>query len=78
MMFNILLNFFGEILSHQKSPFLLIFEKTVFELFNIELPKSLFTISMASLFLKLFGFGIEGIDYDAEVNPLVPFDVIDI
>lgn len=29
-------------------------------------------------FLKLFGFGIEGIDYDADVNPLVPFDVIDI
>jgi enoyl-[acyl-carrier protein] reductase/trans-2-enoyl-CoA reductase (NAD+) len=29
-------------------------------------------------FLKLFGFGIEGIDYEAEVNPLVPFDVIDI
>ena len=29
-------------------------------------------------FLKLFGFGIAGIDYDADVNPLVPFDVIDI
>lgn len=29
-------------------------------------------------FLKLFGFGVEGIDYDAEVDPLVPFDVIDI
>ena len=29
-------------------------------------------------FLKLFGFGIEGIDYDADVNPLVPFDVITI
>jgi enoyl-[acyl-carrier protein] reductase/trans-2-enoyl-CoA reductase (NAD+) len=29
-------------------------------------------------FLKLFGFGIDGIDYDADVNPLVPFDVIDI
>ncbi|WP_420589242.1 enoyl-ACP reductase FabV [Bacterioplanoides sp.] len=29
-------------------------------------------------FLKLFGFGIEGIDYDADVNPLVPFDVVEI
>lgn len=29
-------------------------------------------------FLKLFGFGIEGIDYDADVNPEVNFDVIDI
>lgn len=29
-------------------------------------------------FLKLFGFGVEGIDYDAEIDPLVPFDVIDI
>ncbi|MGL5047926.1 MAG: enoyl-ACP reductase FabV [Shewanella sp.] len=27
-------------------------------------------------FLKLFGFGIEGIDYDADVNPYVEFDVI--
>lgn len=31
-----------------------------------------------SEFLKLFGFSIDGIDYDADVNPLVPFDVIDI
>ncbi|ENM3842816.1 trans-2-enoyl-CoA reductase family protein [Vibrio cholerae] len=29
-------------------------------------------------FIKLFGFGIEGIDYDADVNPEVKFDVIDI
>ncbi|WP_257263271.1 enoyl-ACP reductase FabV [Endozoicomonas sp. ONNA2] len=29
-------------------------------------------------FLKLFGFGVEGVDYDADVNPLVPFEVIDI
>lgn len=29
-------------------------------------------------FLKLFGFGIDGIDYDADVSPLVEFDVIDI
>ncbi|BDM65043.1 enoyl-[acyl-carrier-protein] reductase [NADH] [Shewanella sp. NFH-SH190041] len=27
-------------------------------------------------FLKLFGFGIAGIDYDAEVDPYVEFDVI--
>lgn len=27
-------------------------------------------------FLKLFGFGIAGIDYDADVNPFVEFDVI--
>lgn len=26
-------------------------------------------------FLKLFGFGIEGVDYDADVNPEVDFDV---
>ncbi|MBB1270216.1 enoyl-ACP reductase FabV [Shewanella sp. SR44-3] len=29
-------------------------------------------------FLKLFGFGIEGIDYDADVNPNVNFDVIEL
>ncbi|WP_299199760.1 enoyl-ACP reductase FabV [uncultured Amphritea sp.] len=29
-------------------------------------------------FLKLFGFGLDGIDYDADVSPLVEFDVIDI
>ncbi|MGL6123912.1 MAG: bifunctional NADH-specific enoyl-ACP reductase/trans-2-enoyl-CoA reductase, partial [Shewanella sp.] len=29
-------------------------------------------------FLKLFGFGIEGIDYDADVNPYVEFDVIEL
>lgn len=27
-------------------------------------------------FLKLFGFGIAGIDYDADVNPIVPFEVV--
>ncbi|MGB1239108.1 MAG: enoyl-ACP reductase FabV, partial [Pseudomonadales bacterium] len=31
-----------------------------------------------SEFLKLFGFSIDSVDYDADVNPLVPFDVIDI
>ncbi|MCP3699723.1 MAG: trans-2-enoyl-CoA reductase family protein [Aliivibrio sp.] len=29
-------------------------------------------------FLKLFGFGVEGVDYDADVNPMVEFDVADI
>lgn len=29
-------------------------------------------------FLKLFGFGVDGVDYDADVNPEVNFDVIDI
>ncbi|WP_368880886.1 enoyl-ACP reductase FabV [Shewanella algae] len=29
-------------------------------------------------FLKLFGFGIEGIDYDVDVNPAVEFDVIEL
>ncbi|MCL2916866.1 enoyl-ACP reductase FabV [Shewanella litorisediminis] len=29
-------------------------------------------------FIKLFGFGIEGIDYDADVNPEVQFDVIEL
>jgi enoyl-[acyl-carrier protein] reductase / trans-2-enoyl-CoA reductase (NAD+) len=29
-------------------------------------------------FLKLFGFGVEGVDYDVDVDPVVPFDVIDI
>ncbi|WP_165310964.1 enoyl-ACP reductase FabV [Vibrio ziniensis] len=29
-------------------------------------------------FLKLFGFGIEGVDYDADVSAEVAFDVIDI
>lgn len=27
-------------------------------------------------FLKLFGFGVDGVDYDADVNPEVEFDVI--
>ncbi|MCL1139107.1 enoyl-ACP reductase FabV [Shewanella pneumatophori] len=27
-------------------------------------------------FLKLFGFGVEGIDYEADVNPHVEFDVV--
>lgn len=26
-------------------------------------------------FLKLFGFGVEGVDYDSDVNPVVEFDV---
>lgn len=29
-------------------------------------------------FLKLFGFGVDGVDYDADVSPEVEFDVIDI
>lgn len=29
-------------------------------------------------FLRLFGFGIEGVDYEADVSPLVEFDVDDI
>ncbi|MGB0895354.1 MAG: enoyl-ACP reductase FabV [Parashewanella sp.] len=29
-------------------------------------------------FLNLFGFGIEGVDYDADVNPNVEFDVIEL
>lgn len=29
-------------------------------------------------FLKLFGFGIDGVDYEEDVSPLVEFDVIDI
>ncbi|EOB1204807.1 enoyl-ACP reductase FabV [Photobacterium damselae] len=29
-------------------------------------------------FLKLFGFGLEAVDYDADVNPFVEFDVQDI
>ena len=29
-------------------------------------------------FLKLFGFGIEGIDYEADANPVADFDVADI
>ncbi|MFC5077487.1 Putative reductase [Vibrio thalassae] len=29
-------------------------------------------------FLKLFGFGVDGVDYDADVSPVVEFDVIDL
>lgn len=29
-------------------------------------------------FLKLFGFGVDGVDYNADVSPLVEFDVIDL
>ena len=34
--------------------------------------------SYKSEFLKLFGFGLAGVDYQADVNPEVDFDVIDI
>ena len=40
-----------------------LFEKTDYQLYKDE-------------FLKLFGFGVEGVDYDAEVEPQVAFDVI--
>ena len=29
-------------------------------------------------FLKLFGFGIDGVDYEADVNPQVEFDVVEL
>ncbi|MDW6003758.1 enoyl-ACP reductase FabV [Vibrio mangrovi] len=29
-------------------------------------------------FLKLFGFGVDSVDYDADVNPAVDFDVVDL
>lgn len=29
-------------------------------------------------FLRLFGFGIAGVDYNADVNPVIDFDVIDL
>ncbi|HEY9051538.1 MAG TPA: enoyl-ACP reductase FabV [Gammaproteobacteria bacterium] len=29
-------------------------------------------------FLKLFGFGIDGVDYEADVNPEVSFDVVEV
>lgn len=29
-------------------------------------------------FMKLFGFGLNGVDYDADVNPVVEFDVQDV
>ncbi|WP_370278207.1 enoyl-ACP reductase FabV [Pontibacterium sp.] len=42
-----------------------LFEKTDYQYYKDE-------------FLKLFGFGIESVDYEADVSPLVEFDVIDI
>jgi enoyl-[acyl-carrier protein] reductase/trans-2-enoyl-CoA reductase (NAD+) len=45
-------------------------DENLFELTDYQLYKD--------EFLKLFGFGIEGIDYETDVNPLVPFEVIDI
>ena len=42
-----------------------LFEKTDYALYKAE-------------FLKLFGFGIDGVDYEQDVSPLVEFDVIDI
>ncbi|WP_438466033.1 enoyl-ACP reductase FabV [Marinomonas sp. PE14-40] len=42
-----------------------LFEKTDYQLYKDE-------------FLKLFGFGVEGVDYDADVAPEVEFDVIDL
>ena len=29
-------------------------------------------------FLKLFGFGVEGVDYEADVDPVVGFEVVDV
>jgi enoyl-[acyl-carrier protein] reductase/trans-2-enoyl-CoA reductase (NAD+) len=29
-------------------------------------------------FLKLFGFGVDGVDYEADVSPLVEFDVVEL
>jgi enoyl-[acyl-carrier protein] reductase/trans-2-enoyl-CoA reductase (NAD+) len=40
-----------------------LFEKTDYQLYKDE-------------FLKLFGFGVEGVDYDADVESEVEFDVI--
>jgi enoyl-[acyl-carrier protein] reductase/trans-2-enoyl-CoA reductase (NAD+) len=34
--------------------------------------------SYKSEFLKLFGFGVAGVDYAADVDPVVPFDVIEL
>jgi len=34
--------------------------------------------SYKSEFLKLFGFGVAGVDYAAEVNPVVPFAAVDL
>ncbi len=42
-----------------------LFEKTDYQLYKDE-------------FLKLFGFGVEGVDYEADVSPLVDFQPIDI
>ncbi|KJZ14972.1 trans-2-enoyl-CoA reductase [Marinomonas sp. S3726] len=42
-----------------------LFEKTDYQLYKDE-------------FLKLFGFGVEGVDYDADVAPEVEYDVIDL
>lgn len=42
-----------------------LFEKTDYQFYKDE-------------FLKLFGFGLDGVDYDVDISPLVEFDVIDI
>ncbi|GGK59920.1 enoyl-ACP reductase FabV [Amphritea balenae] len=42
-----------------------LFEQTDYQLYKDE-------------FLKLFGFGLDSVDYDADVSPMVEFDVIDI
>ena len=34
--------------------------------------------SYKSEFIKLFGFGLEGVDYEADIDPEVSFDVLDI
>ncbi|WP_372870681.1 enoyl-ACP reductase FabV [Shewanella sp.] len=42
------------------------------------LPELTDYVEYKAEFIKLFGFGIEGIDYDADVNPDVSFDVIEL
>ncbi|AZQ09933.1 enoyl-ACP reductase FabV [Shewanella khirikhana] len=42
------------------------------------LPELTDYVEYKAEFIKLFGFGIEGIDYDADVNPEVSFDVIEL
>lgn len=52
------------------------------ELWPLVTTENLFELTDYQLykdeFLKLFGFGLDSVDYEADVSPLVEFDVIDI
>ena len=55
-------------------------QKTVMEIWPNVTTENLFELTdyknYKAEFLKLFGFGISGVDYEADVDPVVPFEPV--